>query len=209
MITLHTWSTPNGRKVSIALEELGLPYQVRTVNIGKDEQFDPAFLKLNSNHKIPVIEDDQGPGATAEQPFVLSESGAILLYLAERTGKLMPTEPVARYTALQWLMFQMGGVGPMFGQRHHFRNQAPDEAYGMQRYTKETHRLYKVLDQRLGEAAHLAGDEYSMADIATYPWVARWQWHDLDWSALPNVKRWFDALGERPGVQRGMAVPVP
>ncbi len=208
MITLHTWATPNGRKISIALEELGLPYQVRPVNIGKDEQFNPAFLQLNPNHKIPVIEDDAGPGAAAGRPFVLFESGAILLYLAERTGKLLAAEPVERYNTLQWLMFQMGGVGPMFGQRHHFRNQAPNEAYGLQRYTKETHRLYQVLNQRLAESTHLAGDAYSIADIATYPWVARWQWHELDWASVPHVKRWFDALSERPAVQRGMAVPA-
>ena len=207
MIVLHTWATPNGRKVSIALEELGLPYQVRTVDIGRGEQLDPAFLRLNPNHKIPVIEDDAGPGAAPGQPFVLFESGAILLYLAEATGKLLSVEPVARYRALQWLMFQMGGVGPMFGQRHHFRNQAPNEAYGLQRYTGETHRLYQVLDRRLGEAPYLAGDDYSIADIATYSWVARWQWHELDWDSVPNVQRWFERLSQRPAVQRGMAVP--
>ena len=207
MITLHTWSTPNGRKISIALEELGLPYEVRPVHIGNDEQFAPAFLKLNPNHKIPVIQDDEGPGAAPGQPFVLFESGAILIYLAERTGKLLSSEPLERYLTLQWLMFQMGGVGPMFGQRHHFRNNAPHEKYGIERYTRETHRLYKVLDGQLAESKYLAGNDYSIADIATYPWVARWEWHELDWATVPHVKRWFDELGQRPAVQRGMAVP--
>lgn len=205
MITLHTWSTPNGRKISIALEELGLPYEVRPVNIGRDEQFAPEFLALNPNHKIPVIEDSEGPDG---QPIVLFESGAILIYLAEKTGRLLPVEPRARYLALQWLMFQMGGVGPMFGQRHHFRNNAPHEKYGIERYTKETHRLYKVLDARLAQARYLAGDDYTIADIATYPWVARWQWHELDWADVPAVRRWFDEIGARAAVQRGMAVPT-
>ena len=204
MITLHTWTTPNGRKISIALEELGLPYQVRPVNIGNGEQFRPEFLALNPNNKIPVIEDSRGPGG---RPLVLFESGAILIYLAEKAGRLLPDEPVARYKTLQWLMFQVGGIGPMFGQRHHFRNSAPNEQYGFERYTNETHRLYKVLDGELAKSSYVAGEEYTIADIATYPWVARWEWHDLDWDAVPHVKRWFDELGARPAVQRGMAVP--
>ena len=208
MIILHTWTTPNGRKISIALEELGLPYEVQPINIGKDQQFTPEFLKISPNNRIPAIEDDDGPGAEPGKPFALFESGAILIYLADKTGKLLSTDPAQRYRSLQWLMFQMGGVGPMFGQRHHFRNNAPKERYGIERYTKETHRLYKVLDGQLARSKYLAGEHYSIADIATFPWVARWEWHELDWSALPYVKRWFDEVGERPAVKRGMAVPA-
>src|SRR5258708_21894640 len=168
MIDLYTWGTPNGRKVSIMLEETGLPYRVHKVDISKNEQFKPEFLALNPNSKIPAIVDQEGPGG---KPLPLFESGAILIYLAEKTGKLLPTDPAARYTVLQWLMFQMGGVGPMFGQVHHFLRAAPEPVpYAIERYGKETRRLYGVLDVQLGKAAYLAG-EYSIADIATYPWV--------------------------------------
>ncbi len=204
MITLHTWATPNGRKVSIALEELGLRYELRTVDIGRDQQFSPEFLALNPNNKIPVLEDTDGPGG---QHMVLSESGAILIYLAEKTERLLPRDPVARLKALQWLMFQMGGVGPIFGQTHHFRRYAPEQAYGLERYTKETHRLYRVLDGHLAQVTYLAGDEYSIADIATFPWIARFELHALQWEQVPHVKRWFDKVGERAAVRRGMAIP--
>ncbi|HZS83862.1 MAG TPA: glutathione S-transferase N-terminal domain-containing protein [Stellaceae bacterium] len=204
MIDLYTWTTPNGRKVSIMLEEIGAAYRTHPVDITKGEQFAPPFLAINPNGKIPAIIDEEGPGGA---PISLFESGAILIYLAEKSGQLLPQETRARMATLQWLMFQMGGIGPMFGQRHHFYRAAPEKVpYALERYTKETHRLYGVLDKRLAEAAYLAGD-YSIADIATYPWVARWEWHDLDWAKFPHVERWFKAIGARPAVQRGMAVP--
>lgn len=203
MIELYTWSTPNGRKVSIMLEELGLEYHVRAINIGKDEQFAPQFVEISPNSKIPALVDSEGP----DGPLALMESGAILIYLAEKTGRLLPAAPQARYAALQWLMFQMGGVGPTFGQVHHFLRAAQvGVPYAIERYTKETRRLYGVLDARLKEADYLAGD-YSIADIATYPWVARYEWHKTRLDAFPHVKRWFSAMSERPAVQRGMKVP--
>ncbi|AMK20753.1 MULTISPECIES: glutathione S-transferase family protein [Sphingobium] len=204
MIKLHTWTTPNGRKVSIALEELGLEYEVVPVDLSKDEQLSPAFLQLNPNNKIPVIEDSQGPGG---RPLVLFESGAILIYLAEKTGKLLPASAQDRYLALQWLMFQMGGVGPMFGQTHHFRRFASGEAYPLKRFSNETHRLYRVLEGQLRTHRYLAGSEYGIADIAIYPWVDRFELHDISWDSLPSVKRWFDEVGARPAVQRGMSIP--
>jgi GST-like protein len=204
MIDLYTWATPNGRKASIMLEECALPYTVHGVNIGKNEQFRPDFLKINPNGKIPAIVDREGPGGA---PFAVFESGAILIYLAEKTGTFLPADAAGRSRVLQWLMFQMGGVGPMFGQAHHFLRFAPERiAYGINRYTGEAKRLYGVMNARLGEAAYLAG-EYSIADMATYPWVARHEWHEVDLAAFANVKRWFDAIGQRPAVQRGMAIP--
>jgi len=205
MIDLYTWGTPNGRKVSVMLEECGLPYTVHPVNITQDEQFAPEFLEISPNNKIPAIVDPDGPGG----PLPLFESGAILIYLAEKTGRFLPTEPRARIVTLQWLMFQMGGVGPMFGQANHFRKFAKEEVpYGIKRYTDESHRLYGVMDKRLAETAYLAGDDYSIADIATYPWVARWEWHGIDLAGqVPNVKAWFDRIGARPAVEKGMAVP--
>src|SRR3954471_19514683 len=204
MIDLYTSATPNGRKVSIMLEEVGLPYRVHAVNIGKDEQFRPEFLAISPNNKIPAIVDDEGPGG---KPFSLFESGAILIYLGEKTGRLIPKDPATRFVALQWLMFQMGGLGPMLGQTHHFLRQAKEKVpYAINRYKTETRRLYGVLDKRLGEAEHLAG-EYSIADIASYPWVARHEWHQVELADFPNVKRWFDTLGARPAVQKGMQVP--
>jgi GSH-dependent disulfide-bond oxidoreductase len=203
-IELYTWSTPNGRKVSIGLEELGLDYSVHPINITKDEQFAPDFLKIAPNNRIPAIIDPDGPGGT---PMSLFESGAILIYLAEKAGKLLPTDARARYTALQWLMWQMGGFGPMLGQAHHFRRAAKEQVpYAIDRYTNEARRLYGVLDKRLNEAEYLAG-EYSIADIATYPWAARHEWHAIALEDFPAVKRWYDALGERPAVQKGMVVP--
>jgi len=205
VIELYTWGTPNGRKVSIMLEECGLPYTTHKINIGKDEQFTPEILKINPNGKIPAIVDPFGPDG---KPLALMESGAILIYLASKVGKFMPESNRGKFECLQWLMFQMAGVGPMFGQAHHFLRAAPEKVeYAINRYTKEKDRLYGVLDRRLGEAEYLGG-EYSIADIATYPWVARHEWHLTNLADFPNVKRWFDVIGARPAVQRGMAVPA-
>jgi GSH-dependent disulfide-bond oxidoreductase len=205
VIDLYTWSTPNGRKVSIMLEECVLPYRVHPINIGKGEQFAPEFLALNPNNRIPAIVDPDGPDG---RPLTLFESGAILIYLAEKTGKFMPRAPLARLICLQWLMFQMGGVGPMFGQAHHFIRNKEVVPYGIKRYSDETRRLYGVLETRLKEAEYLA-DEYTIADIATFPWVARFEWHKVDLAEFPAVKRWFDKINARPAVQKGMAVPTP
>ena len=205
MIDLYTWTTPNGRKVSIMLEELGLPYRVHPIDIGKGDQFQPEYVAINPNSKIPAIVDPLGPEGSALR---LMESGAILVYLAEKSGRLLPKSGSARYAALEWLMFQMGGVGPIFGQVHHFVRAAKEQVpYAIERYTKETRRLYGVLDARLGQVEYLAGD-YSIADIATYPWVARHEWHRTDLNDFTNVKRWFDAIAARPTVQRGMKVPA-
>ena len=205
MIKLYTWSTPNGRKASIALEELELPYEVETINIGKGEQFQPHFLEVSPNNRIPAIVDPEGPEG---EPVALFESGAILHYLAEKTGKLMPEAPADRRAAMQWLMWQMGGFGPMLGQAHHFLRFAPEDLpYAKERYKKEAARLYGVLDGRLADAPYLAGDDYSVADIATFPWAARHPWQEIDLADYPNVKRWYDAIEARPAVQRGMAVP--
>ena len=203
-IELYTWTTPNGRKVSIMLEELGLAYNTHAINIGKNDQFTPEFIAINPNSKIPAIVDPEGPGG---EPISIMESGAILIYLAEKTGKLLPASGRQRSVALQWLMFQMGGVGPMFGQVHHFLRAAKEPVpYAIERYTKETQRLYGVLDARLKDREYLA-DDYSIADIATYPWVARFEWHKTRLEDFPNVKRWFDAISGRPAVERGMQVP--
>ncbi len=204
MIDLYTWTTPNGRKVSIMLEELALPYRVHPVNIGQGEQFKPEYVKINPNSKIPSIVDPEGPDGG---PITMMESGAILIYLAGKTGKLLPASVRDRYVALQWLMFQMGGVGPIFGQVHHFLRSAKEQVpYAIERYTKETRRLYGVLNERLKDREFLA-DSYSVADIATYPWVARYEWHKTDLNDFAHVKRWFDAISARPAVQRGMKVP--
>ena len=205
MIELYTWTTPNGRKVSIMLEELKLPYRVHAINIGQGDQFKPGYAALSPNAKIPAIVDPDGPDG---KPFAMMESGAILIYFAGKTGRLLPLQLRERYVALQWLMFQMGHVGPMFGQVHHFLRAAKEPVpYAIERYTKETNRLYGVLDRRLGEVEYLAGD-YSIADIATYPWVALYEWHKTDLADFPNVTRWFDAFSARPAVQRGMKVPA-
>ena len=203
-IELYTWSTPNGRKISIALEELGLAYNVHPINITKDEQFAADFLEISPNNKIPAIVDPDGPDG---QPISLFESGAILIYLAEKTGKLLPQAPRARYEALQWLMWQMGGFGPMLGQAHHFRRFAKEQiAYAIARYSNESKRLYGVLDKRLGQADYLAGD-YGIADIATFPWAARHEWQGIALEDFPNVERWYNAIAARPAVEKGMAVP--
>ena len=205
MIDLYTWTTPNGRKVSVMLEECGLAYRAHEINIGKDEQFTPEFQAINPNGRIPAIIDSEGPDGKSITMF---ESGAILIYLAGKTGKFLPKSARNKYDALQWLMFQMGGVGPMFGQTHHFLRAAKEKIpYGIERYSKETRRLYAVLDKRLAHQSYLAAGEYTIADIATYPWIARHEWHQVALEEFPNVKRWFDAIGARPAVRRGMDVP--
>ena len=206
MIELYTWTTPNGRKVSIMLEECGLPYRVHKINIGTNaEQFTPEYLKINPNGKIPSIVDPDGPEG---KPYSMMESGAILIYLAAKTRKFMPNSERGKYDVLQWLMFQMGSVGPMFGQAHHFMRAKKDEVpYGSERYGNEAKRLYGVMDRQLEANEYLSGREYTIADIATYPWVARHEWHRVDLGQFPRVKRWYDAIGARPAVAKGMAVP--
>jgi GST-like protein len=204
MITLHTWGTPNGRKVSVMLEECGLPYCVQPVDITAGDQFKPEFQAISPNSKIPAIVDDDGPDGS---PISLFESGAILLYLAGKTGKLLPQEVRGRYVVLQWLMFQMAAIGPSFGQTHHFLRFASERVpYAIERFTGETRRLYGVMNTRLQQAEYLAG-AYSIADVATFPWVARHEFHEVELALFPAVKRWFEAIAARPAVQRGMAVP--
>ncbi len=203
MIQLYTWATPNGRKVSIMLEEVELSYEVHPINIAKGDQLKPEYLAINPNNKIPTIIDSDGPGG---KPLKLFESGAILMYLAEKTGKFLPQEPVERYEVIQWLMFQMGGVGPMFGQANYFYRLEEKVPFAIERYYKEAIRLYKVLEQTLGRRDYLAS-EYSIADIATYPWVGRHDGHNVKLGDFPNVNRWFDVISQRPAVKRGMAVP--
>ncbi len=203
MIDLYYWPTPNGHKVTIFLEETGTPYRVVPINIRKGEQFEPSFLKISPNNRMPAIVDTDGPGG---QPISLFESGAILLYLAEKTGKLMPTEMRARYKVVEWLMFQMAGIGPMMGQAGHFRNAAPEKIpYAIERYTNESRRLWSVMDKRLAEAEYL-GSDYSIADIATYPWVRIAQREPEQFESMPNLRRWLTALGSRDAVKRGLAV---
>ncbi|MBN9508690.1 MAG: glutathione S-transferase N-terminal domain-containing protein [Alphaproteobacteria bacterium] len=204
MIEAWTWPTPNGHKVHIALEELALPYTVIPVHIGAGEQFKPEFLAITPNHRIPAIVDRDGPGG---KPLALFESGAILIYLAEKAGRLIPAAPAARYACLQWLMFQMGGVGPMFGQYGHFHHYAAERlAYPMERYANEVARLHRVLEKRLSDAEYLAGDHYSIADIATFPWLRFPERRGIDFDDYPAVKRWFQSIAARPAVQRGVAV---
>jgi len=203
MIQLYTWATPNGKKVSIMLEELELPYEVHPINIANGDQLKPEYLAINPNNKIPAIIDSDGPGG---KPLKLFESGAILMYLAEKTGKFLPQEMAKRYEVIQWLMFQMGGVGPMFGQANYFFRLEEKVSFAIERYYKEAIRLYKVLEQTLGQRDYLAG-EYSIADMATYPWVGRHDGHNVKLEEFPNVKRWFDTISQRPAVKRGMAVP--
>ena len=201
MIDLYTWSTPNGRKVSIALEEMGLEYDVHSVNIGKDEQFRPDFLAISPNNKIPAIVD-------RETGTSLMESGAILLYLAHKTGRFLPADPHLHWQAMEWLMWQMGGAGPMLGQANHFLHFNKGKSdYAEKRYGEEAKRLYNVLDRRLEGRDFVAG-EYSIADMAIFPWIARWEWHGVDFATLPNLKRWFHAIAGRPAVRRGFDVPA-
>ncbi len=200
MIELYTWNTPNGRKASIMLEETGLPYTTHPIDINQGEQHDPEFLKISPNNRIPAIVDhDTG--------IAMMESGAILLYLAEKTGMLLPTEQRDRWKAIEWLMWQMGGIGPMLGQAHHFlRFNKGKSDYAEERYGTEARRLYGVLDRRLAGTEYLAG-AYSVADIATWPWISRFEWQDIDMDAFPNVKRWYVAIAARPAVGRGYHVP--
>ena len=201
MIELYSWGTPNGRKISIMLEELGLAYTMHPINIGKDDQFTPEFLAISPNNKIPAIVDTDN-GQT------LFESGAIMMYLAEKTGKFMPTEPKARWATIEWLMWQMGGVGPMMGQAHHFVKYNPDKSeYASERYLNEAKRLYKVMDERLANNEWLNGNSYSIADMAVWPWAARHDWQTIDLNDYPNVARWYTAIANRPAVQRGWNVP--
>ena len=199
MIDLFFWPTGNGKKISIMLEEVSLPYRIVPVNINKGDQFTPEFDTLNPNNKMPAIVDPDAPGGT----IVIFESGAILQYLAEKTGKLMPPDLHGRYRVLQWVYWQVGGLGPMAGQAHHFLKYAPQKVeYGMHRFRSETARLYGVMDKQLGRHEYLAGD-YSIADIAAWPWVVRHDWQEQNLDDFPNVKRWFAAVGARPAVQRG------
>ncbi len=203
MIEVWSWPTPNGHKVHIALEELGLTWRVVPVNIGQGEQFSAEFLAITPNHRIPAIVDSDGPGG---QPIALFESGAILIYLAEKAGKLIPSDPRLRYACLQWVMFQMGGVGPMFGQYNHFAAYAPEKLpYAIERYSNEVKRLHRVLEKRLAASEYLAGPEYSIADIATFPWIRNPDRRGIDLTAYPAVKRWHDAIAARPAVERGVA----
>jgi GSH-dependent disulfide-bond oxidoreductase len=204
MIDAYSWATPNGHKVHIMLEETGLEYRAHPIDIGAGDQFKPEFLAISPNNKIPAIVDSDGPGGN---PISLFESGAILIYLAEKTGKFLPTEPLGRYTTLQWLMFQMGGIGPMLGQAHHFRIYAPEKIeYAINRYTNEAKRLYGVMDTQLGKTQYLAGDDYTIADIAAFPWTRSWQNQGIELAAFPNVKRWHEAIAARPAVVRGVEV---
>jgi GSH-dependent disulfide-bond oxidoreductase len=203
-IEVYSWPTPNGHKVHIMLEECGLPYNAIPVNIGAGEQFRPDFLAISPNNKIPAIVDPQGPDGA---PISLFESGAILLYLAAKTGRFLPAGDRAKFEMLQWLMFQMGGVGPMLGQAHHFRMYAPEKIpYAVDRYTNEARRLYGVIDRRLAQSKWLGGADYSIADIATFPWLRSWQNQGVVMDEYPQLKRWFDAIAERPAVQRGVKV---
>jgi GSH-dependent disulfide-bond oxidoreductase len=204
MIEVYSWATPNGHKVHVMLEECGLPYRVHAVDIGAGEQFDPAFLAISPNNKIPAIVDPDGPEG---RPISLFESGAILLYLAGKTGRFLPEGVAAKYEVLQWLMFQMGGVGPMLGQAHHFRIYAPERIpYAVDRYTNEAKRLYGVMDKRLARSKYLGGPEYSIADIAVFPWLRSWKNQGIDWNDYPNLKGWFDEIAGRPAVKRGVEV---
>jgi GSH-dependent disulfide-bond oxidoreductase len=200
VIELYTWTTPNGRKVSILLEELMLPYAVHPIDITNGEQFHPDFLKLSPNNRIPaVIDSDTG--------FHLMESGAIMLYLAEKAGQLLPSETQSRYRVIEWLMWQMGGIGPMLGQVHHFLKYNKGKApYAEERYLQEAHRLYGVLERRLADREFVA-DAYSVADIAIWPWISRFEWQTIDLDRYPNVKRWYIAIAQRPAVQKGYHVP--
>ena len=205
MIDLHYWTTPNGHKITVFLEEAGLDYRIHPVNIGKGEQFAPEFLRIAPNNRIPAIVDDAP--ADGGGPLSLFESGAILLYLAEKTGRFIPADLRGRAEVLQWLFWQMGGLGPMAGQNNHFANAAPEKLpYAIERYVKETSRLYGVLDKRLADRAHVAGDDYSIADMAIYPWVVPYRMHGQELAAFPHLERWFRAVEARPAVRRAYAL---
>ena len=203
MIDVYSWPTPNGHKIHIMMEEIGLPYRVHGVDIGRGDQFKPAFLAISPNNKIPAIVDSEGPGG---KPISVFESGAILIYLAEKTGKFLPKDKRKRYAVLEWLMFQMGSIGPMFGQANHFRAYAPEKIpYAIDRYTNEAKRLYGVMERRLADHAYVAGD-YSIADIAIFPWMRYGDRRGVNVDEFPNVKRWFEAIEARPTVKRGLDV---
>jgi GST-like protein len=204
MIDVYSWATPNGHKVHIMLEECGLSYMVHAVDIGAGDQFKPEFLRISPNNKIPAIVDSEGPDG---RPISLFESGAILIYLAGKAGKFLPNDVRGKYETLQWLMFQMGGVGPMLGQAHHFRLYAPEKIdYAIQRYSNESKRLYSVMDTQLSRNAYIAGAEYTIADIAIWPWLRSHKNQGIDLDEFKSVKRWFDEIAERPAVQRGIEV---
>ena len=204
MIDVYSWATPNGHKVHVMLEECGLAYRAIPVDIGKAEQFTPEFLAISPNNKIPAIVDPDGPDG---QPISIFESGAILLYLASKTDRFLPTDLRGRYQTLEWLMFQMGGVGPMLGQAHHFRMYAPEPIpYAVDRYSNEAKRLYGVMDTRLKSSRYIATDEYTIADIAIFPWLRSWEKQGIDWADFPHLKAWFDTIAARPAVQRGVEV---
>ncbi|MBP6764135.1 MAG: glutathione S-transferase N-terminal domain-containing protein [Rubrivivax sp.] len=204
MIEVYSWATPNGHKVHIMLEECGLPYRAHAVDIGAGDQFKAEFLAISPNNKIPAITDPDGPGG---KPISLFESGAILLYLAGKTGRFLPADVAARYEVLQWLMFQMGGVGPMLGQAHHFRIYAPEKIpYAVDRYSNEARRLYGVMNKRLAKSRYIGGAEYSIADIAVFPWLRSWKNQGIHWDDFPHLKGWFDEIAARPAVQRGVEV---
>jgi len=202
MIELYSWPTPNGHKIHIMLEETGLPYRVHPVNIRTGDQFKPEFLKISPNNRIPAMIDPDGPGG---KPLSLMESGAILLYLAEKSGKFLPKDPQQRWTCTQWLMWQMGGVGPMFGQANHFRRYAKDKIeYAVERYTNEANRLTHVLDKRLGESKFVGCDEYTIADMAIFPWMRNADARGIDMNQYPNAKKWFDTINARPAVVKAL-----
>ena len=204
MIEVYSWATPNGHKVHIMLEECGLAYRIIPVDIGAGDQFKPEFLAISPNNKIPAIVDSEGPDG---KPMSLFESGAILLYLAGKTGKLLPASTRGKYDVLQWLMFQMGHVGPMLGQAHHFRIYAPEKLpYAVDRYTNEAKRLYGVMDRRLAKRKYFAGPQYTIADISIFPWLRSWKNQGIDWNDFPHLKGWFDEIAKRPAVQRGVEV---
>jgi GST-like protein len=205
MIDVYTWSTSNGRKVNILVEELGIDYAMHPINIGKGDQFTPAYTAINPNQKIPAIVDREGPGG---KPYTLFESGAILMYLGDKYGKFFPKDTAQRYEVVQWLMWQMGGVGPNFGQAHHFRRAAKEKVpYAIQRFTEETRRLWGVLDARLKDHQWVAAGEYTIADMALFPWCLRHEWQGIALEEFPNAKRWFDAIMARPAVKRGLELP--
>jgi GST-like protein len=204
MIEVYSWATPNGHKIHIMLEECGLPYRAIPVNIGAGDQFEPDFLAISPNNKIPAIIDPDGPDG---EPISMFESGAILLYLASKSGRFLPADVRGKFQALEWLMFQMGSIGPMLGQTHHFRIYAPEKiGYAIERYTNEARRLYGVMDRRLAKARYIAGPEYSIADIAIFPWLRSWKNQGIDWNEFPHLKGWFDEIAARPAVQRGVEV---
>ena len=207
MYDIYNWPTSNGRKINIAVEELEVEYKIHPIAIGKGDQFSAEFTELNPNQKIPAVIDQDGPDG---KPYTMFESGAILMYLAEKHEKLIPTDMTKRYEVIQWLMFQMAGVGPNFGQTHHFRRAAPEKVpYAIERFTNETRRLWGVMDKRLDNREWLAADEFSIADIAVFPWAMRHEWQGISLDEFPNMKRWYEAVGSRPGVKRGLATQVP